>query len=114
MLKEDCQALGLSSNVQVKAAFHYPLTTYPLGIADPSGTLYQPTAKHLFRNELVKLSDLTEKNLPKNAVHIYDGISLVRSVASQKTWEDLWRLLSKCFTPNRVHSPLKEQYNCLQ
>ena len=36
--------------------------TYPLAITDPSGTLYQPTAKYLFRNELIKLScDSIEK-----------------------------------------------------
>ena len=38
--------------------------------------------------------------------HIYDGMAVVRSVASQKTWGDPWRLLLKCFTLNRVHSPL--------
>ena len=47
------------------------------------------------------------KNPPKNAVHIYDGMAIVRNVTSQKTWEDLWRLLLKCFTPNRVYSPSK-------
>ena len=45
-----------------KDEFHYPLTSYPLAIADPSGKLYQPTAKHLFRNELITLScDSIEK-----------------------------------------------------
>ena len=39
--------------------------------------------------------------------HIYNGMAIVRSVASQKILGDLWRLLLKCFTPNRVHSPSK-------
>ena len=61
------------------------MTLYPLAIADLSGKLYQPTAKHLFRNELIKGScDSTEKNTPKNAVHVYDGVVIVRTVASQK------------------------------
>ena len=72
---------------------HYHLTLNPLAIADASGKIYQPTAKHLFRNELIKLScDSIEKNPPKNAVHIYDGMAIVRSVAPQKTWGDLRRL----------------------
>ena len=45
-----------------------------------------------------------KKNPPKNTVHTYDGIAIVRSAASQKTWGDLLRLILKCFTPNRVHS----------
>ena len=95
MLKEDSQALGLfvSKCTDNKVAFHYPLTSYPLAIAIPSGKLYQPTAKHLFKNELIKIScDSIEKNPPKNAVHIYDGMATVngnKSVASQKTWGDL-------------------------
>ena len=48
-----------------------------------------------------------KKNPPKNAVHIYDGMVIVRSVASQKTWGDLWTLLLKCFTPNSAHNPSK-------
>ena len=96
LLKEDRQApaLFVSECTNKKAAFHYPQTLYPLAIADPSGKIYQPTAKHLFRNELIKLScDSIEKNPPKNVIHIYDGMAIVRSVASQKAWGDLWRLL---------------------
>ena len=48
-----------------------------------------------------------KKNPPKNAVHIYDGMVIVRSVASQKTWGDLWTLLLKYFTPNSAHNPSK-------
>ena len=105
---KDRQALGLfvSKCTDKKAAFHYPLTSYHLAIADPSGKFYEPTAKLLFRNDLIKLScDSIEKNSPNNAVHAYDGIAIVRSVASQKVCGDLWRLLLKGFTPNMVHSP---------
>ena len=108
MLKEDHQALGLfvSKCADKKAAFHYPLTSYPLAIIDPIGKLCQPTAKHLFRNQLIKLScDLLGKNPPKNLVHIYDKMAIIRSVASEETWADLWRLLLKCFIGNRAHSP---------
>ena len=60
--------------------------------------------KYLFRNELIKLScDLIEKNLSKNVVYICYGMAIVRSFASQKTWGDIWRLLLKRFTPNKVH-----------
>ena len=33
-------------------------------------------------------------------------MAIVRSVASQKTWGDPWRLLLKCFTLIRIQSPL--------
>ena len=83
-------------------------TSHPLAIADPSGKLYQPTAKQLFRDELIKLTcDLIEKNPPNNAVHTYDWMAIVSRVASQKTCRELWRLVLKRFTPNRVHSPQK-------
>ena len=75
VLKEDHQALGFfaSDFADKKAEFHYALTLYTQVIADPSGKFYQPTAKHLFRNELLKLScDMTEKNPPQNADHICD------------------------------------------
>ena len=36
------------------------------------------------------------KSPAKNAVHIYDGMTIVRSAASQKAWGDLSRLISKC------------------
>ena len=71
VLKEDRQALWLfiSKCTDKKAVFHYPLTSYTLAIVDPSGRLYQPTAKHLFRNKLIKLScDSIEKNPPKNGM----------------------------------------------
>ena len=58
VLKEDCHALRffVSKCTDKKASFHYPLTSFPIAIADPSGKLYQLTAKHLFRNEFIKLS----------------------------------------------------------
>ena len=74
VLKKDRQALGFfASNFTDKKEVHYALTLYTQVIADPSGKFYQPTAKHLFRNELLKLScDMTEKNSPQNADHICD------------------------------------------
>ena len=58
VLKEDRHALRffVSKCTDKKASFHYPLTSYPLAIADLSEKLYQPTANHLFRNEFMKLS----------------------------------------------------------
>ena len=58
VLKEDRHALRffVSKCTDKKASFHYPLTSHPLAIADLSEKLYQQTAKHLFRNEFMKLS----------------------------------------------------------
>ena len=94
VLKEDRQALGLLvfKCADKKAVFHYPLTLGSPAIPAPNGKLYQPTAKHLFSNELIKLScDSIEKNPPKNAVRIYDRIAILTSAVPQKTWGDLWR-----------------------
>ena len=111
VMKEDRQALGLfvSKCTDKKAAFHYPLTTYPLAIADPKGTLYQPTNnKSNFRNYLIGLADdFVEHNPPLNSIHIYDGMAIVRGVESQKTWGHLWRVLLKCFTPKSEYLPSK-------
>ena len=92
VLKENCQALGdfVSKCTDKKAAFHCPLTFYHLAILDPSGKLYRLTAKHLLTNKSIKLSiDLIEKNSPNIVVHIYDGMAIVRIIASRKTWADL-------------------------
>ena len=42
-LKEDCQAFGvlISETTSLQDAFSYPLTTYPLSISNPDGTLRQ-------------------------------------------------------------------------
>ena len=89
--KENCQALGyfVSKYTDKMAAFHCPLTLYHLAILDPSGKLYRPTAKDLLTNKSIKLSiDLIEKNSPNIVVHIYDGMVIVRIIASQ-IWADL-------------------------
>ena len=73
VLKENRQTLGLfvSKCTDKKVAFHYPLTSYPLTIANPNGKLYQPTAKHLLRNELIKVScDSIGKNPAKNTSYL--------------------------------------------
>ena len=44
------------------------------------------------------------QNTAKNAVHIDDGMAIVQSVASQKSWGDYFL---KWLTPTRVHNPLK-------
>ena len=110
VMKEDRQALGLfvSKCTDKKAAFHYPLTTYPLAIANPEETLYRPKTKYKFRNLLTKLApDSIQDNPPENAVHIYDAMAVVRGVEAQKTWGDLWKVLLKCFSPNLTHKPSK-------
>ena len=89
--KENSQALGyfVSKCTDKMAAFHCPLTLYHLAILDPSGKLYRPTAKDLLTNKSIKLSiDLIEKNSPNIVVHIYDGMVIVRIIASQ-IWADL-------------------------
>ena len=55
VLERNHQALGLFAFkcTDDKAAFHNPLTTYPLVITDPSGTFYQPATKHSFRNKII-------------------------------------------------------------
>ena len=66
VLKEDRQALGLfvAKYTDKKNAFTYPLTTYPLSIADPRGKLYQPKTKHVFRNDFIKLCSNSVEKTP--------------------------------------------------
>ena len=54
VLKEDRQAFGdlLSKSIDIEEAMQYPLTSVPLAIATPEGTL-RPASKHLLRNFII-------------------------------------------------------------
>ena len=99
-MKEDRQALGLfvAKYPDKKEAFSYPLTTYPLALSTAQGTLYKPRTKHLFRNYLFdSFTAFVEIPSELNRVMIYDAIAVIRSVPSQPTWEDLFKILIKVY-----------------
>ena len=99
-MKEDRQALGLfvAKYPDKREAFSNPLTTYPLALSTAQGTLYKPRTKHLFRNYLFdSFTAFVEIPSELNRVMIYDAIAVIRSVPSQPTWEDLFKILIKVY-----------------
>ena len=99
-MKEDRQALGLfvAKYPDKREAFSNPLTTYPLALSTAQGTLYKPRTKHLFRNYLIDSSAaFVEIPSELNPVVIYDAMAVIRSVPSQPTWEDLFKILIKVY-----------------
>ena len=99
-MKEDRQALGLFfvKYPEKREAFSNPLTTYPLALSTAQGTLYKPRTKHLFKNYLIDSSAaFVEIPSELNTVVIYDTMAVIRSVPSQPTWEDLFKILIKVY-----------------
>ena len=85
-------------SILTKEAFSYLLTTYPLALSTAKGTLYKPRTKHLFRNYLINSSAAFVEILSElNPVVIYDVMAVIRSVPSQPTWEDLFKILIKVY-----------------
>ena len=60
--------------------------------------MYKPRTKHLFKNYLIDFSRAFVK-IPSelNPVVIYDAMAVIRSVLSQPTWEDLFKILIKVY-----------------
>ena len=96
IIKEDRQACGLliGKATSLKEAFSYPITTLPLSLASPEGTLRQADIdKASFRNNLSKDSDALTDTFPNNARWIIDEMSVFRSV---KTQNYVQRLVLTC------------------
>ena len=60
--------------------------------------MYKPRTKHLFKNYLIDSSAaFVEIPSELNPVVIYDSMAVIRSVPSQPTWEDLFKILIKVY-----------------
>ena len=88
ILKEGRLALGLFvANYAVKKeAFSYPLTTYPLALSTAEGTLYKSCTKYSIMHEMHHARNI-----------IYDAMAVIRSVPSQPTWENFFKILMKLY-----------------
>ena len=99
-MKEGRQALGLfvAKYLDKKEAFSYPLTTYALALSTAQKTLYKPRTKPLFRNYLID-SSAAFVGIPSelNPVGIYDAMVAIRSVLSQPSREDLFKIFIKVY-----------------
>ena len=78
VLKEDVQAFGLlvEKAVSLQEAFCYPITSIPLSLAYPEGTLRQENKSNL-RNQIIQDCPSSQSEVaPREARWIYDGMAL--------------------------------------
>ena len=81
VIKEDRQAFGviLGDDIDLVEALTYPITSLPLSIGNPGGTLGQST-KNTFHNFLIDQSSAIETQMPFLAGRIIDTMAIIRSV----------------------------------
>ena len=81
IIKEDRQAFGLllSKEMDLSEAFQYPITSVSLSIATPDSQL-RSGPKYLFGNLLINESKAETNISPENAIWIYDGMALMRTL----------------------------------
>ena len=102
VLLEDTQAFGVlcAKAITLDEALKYPMTSLPLSLALPDGTMRQG-AKSVFREHLLNSKKVSAKlhSVPKNARWIYDGIRLFTTTKPQKTYIEYFRNILKAATP---------------
>ena len=100
VLKEDRQAFGdlLSKSIDIKEAMQYPLTSVPLAIATPEGTL-RPASKQLLRNFIIEQSKAAAHECPQNARWLIDGMAAMRSIKPKPTYREWLINLLRLVTP---------------
>ena len=95
VLLEDTQAFGVlcAKAITLDEALKYPMTSLPLSLALPDGTMRQG-AKSVFREHLLNSKKVSAKlhSVPKNVRWIYDGMRLFI-----KTTKNLQRVFQKYF-----------------
>ena len=87
IIQEDRQGFGLllSKNVNLEVALKYPITSVPLSLANPDGTLRE-APKYLFRNDLIANAKALENVPPINARWIVDNMAAIRCVKPKDTY----------------------------
>ena len=102
VIKEDRQVFGviLGDEIDLSEALKYPITSIPLGIGSPDGTLRQ-SPKNIFWNFLIYQSSAMETQPPFQARWIIDTMTIMRSVKSKKTYA-----LIEIVNPNKHWNPL--------
>ena len=107
VLKEDGQAFGdlLSKSIDIEEAMHYPLTSVPLAIATPEGTL-RPAPKHVLHNFIIEQSEAVMHQCPQYARWLIDGMATMRSTKPKSTCREWLVHLLKLVTPQGDFSPI--------
>ena len=107
--KEDSHAFGviLGKDIDLNEALKYPITSTPLSIGNPDGTLLQ-SRKNTFRNFLIDQSSALETQPTFQSRWIIDTMAIMRGVKSKKTYKKWFTALKKIVTPNEHCNP---EYN---
>ena len=107
ILKEDCQAFEtiIAKSYSTEEAFGYPITSYPLSVADLEGSLRQ-SDKASLRNLLIEEANASLQCVPKNASWIVDGMGAVRALKPQKAYKAWIEGLLKFITPREIAEAL--------
>ena len=103
VLIEEKKALGFAASCESKAeAFSYPLTHYPLNIANPNGTLYNGD-KASFRNYLISNSIASAP--PLHATWIIDAGYAIRQVKVRDRYDQFFEDLLDWMLPEEIFQP---------
>ena len=107
ILKEDRQAFGLiiAKAASLDEAFSYPITSVPLSVATPEGTLRQ-SDKASLRNFLITDSDASTEITPKNCISLVDGLAAIRTLKPKLTCKPWIESLVHFITPPRDCAPI--------
>ena len=109
ILKEDKQAFGLlcAKAVSLEEAFNFPITSIPLSLAYPVGSLRQ-SDKSSFRNWLIDETPSSRLNTaPTDARWIFDGMALFRSVKCARTYREYFINVLRTAVPPAGARPIQ-------
>ena len=108
VMQEDRIAFGyiIAKSIDPITAFKYPITTYPLAIADPDGTL-RASSKSLLRNFLIDECCAEIRKAPENSEWLIDGMAAIRSVSPRKTYKEWIKALVSFMHPPTVVKPVR-------
>ena len=94
--------------ISLEEAFSYPITSLPLSIAHPDGTVRQGN-KSNFRNQLIKDCLSSKSEIPPMAARwIYDDMTLFRTVKSKNTYREWFNCVARTAFLSAV------EYNVIQ
>ncbi len=107
ILKEDRQAFGfiLGKGADLHESFQYPITRYPLSIANSDGKL-KKGQKSLLRNFLTAEANEVTESAPKHSRWIVDAMAQVRCLRPKKKYLDFARSFRHAITPDADLEPL--------
>jgi len=92
VMKEDRQAFGVlvAKSISLEEAFKFPVTSVPLAVSNPDGSLRQGDKASL-RNMLIENSCSTISSLPENCTWLIDGMSVIQTIKPQETYEEYFK-----------------------